>query len=518
MNKKYSARKAAVIEIGSNSVRMQVSQFSKGEISLLDSLEYPVNLGHDVFETGSISFESLRELSGVLGKFSSALLSYGIEKPKVISCTALREAKNRSLVVDQLKVRNGLSVSVLEESEEKAYLYSELINRLAEGGALKNKHSLLAYIGSGSIGLAVFDGSRVVYSQNISMGALKLHDIMARLRRDIDDFHFIVEEYLGTILNRIHISEFQIECLVLTGSGISQIARLCGAEESEKEPYRIDVKRLSSLYREICALSMEAIAQRYSISEEEAAVLYSTLSIYHSMLRFQPNASQLLSPQVDISEAIARYLLAPKTEGALQTYLQESAVACTELSARRFGCDLKHSRQVGFFACAIFDKLKKVHGLSSSKRLILELAALLHSCGSYVSVRKHNQCTYDLIKGMDIFGLRQSEVTEIAFVAGSISESFSPEENLDFSLLSDEEQLIISKLAAIFRLANALDKSHGGKFHDLRVSLEEDRVLFRAETSESNHLLEKWSFREAAGYFQKVFGLSPELTVKFELL
>ena len=133
-------------------------------------------------------------------------------------------------------------------------------------------------------------------------------------------------------------------------------------------------------------------------------------------------------------------------------------------------------------------------------------------------MRKHNQCTYDLIKGMDIFGLRQSEVTEIAFVAGSISESFSPEENLDFSLLSDEEQLIISKLAAIFRLANALDKSHGGKFHDLRVSLEEDRVLFRAETSESNHLLEKWSFREAAGYFQKVFGLSPELTVKFELL
>lgn len=518
MNKKYSAHKAAVIEIGSNNVRMQVSQLSKGQLTLLDSLEYPVNLGHDVFETGNISFESLRELSGVLGKFSAALLSYGVEKPKVISCTALREAKNRALVADQLKVRNGLSVSVLEESEEKAYLFSELINHLAGEEALKNKHSLLAYIGSGSIGVAVFDGSRVVYSQNISMGALKLYDIMARLRRDIDDFHFIVEEYLDTILNRIHISEFHIETLVLTGSGISQIAKLCGAKGNGKEPYRIGVKKLSSLYREICGLTMEAIAQRYNISEEEAAVLYSTLSIYHSMLRFQPDAAELLSPQADISEAIARYLLAPKTEGAFQTYLRESAIACTELSARRFGCDLEHSRLVGSFACTIFDRLKKVHGLAPSKRLILELAALLHSCGSYVSVRKHNQCTYDLIKGMDIFGLRQSEVTEIAFVAGSISEALSQEENLDFSLLPGEEQLIISKLAAIFRLANALDKSHSGKFHELRISLEEDRVLFRAETSESNHLLEKWSFREAAWYFQKIFGLSPELTVKFELL
>lgn len=61
------------------------------------NLEYPVNLGHDVFGDGYISFDSLRELSAVLGKFSEALLSYGIEKPKVISCTVMREAKNRSL-------------------------------------------------------------------------------------------------------------------------------------------------------------------------------------------------------------------------------------------------------------------------------------------------------------------------------------------------------------------------------------------------------------------------------------
>ena len=83
MNKKSAARAAAVIEIGTNNVRMRVSQWSKGRLATLDRLEYPVSLGHDVFSSGSISFDSLREISSVLSKFSAALLSYNIEKPKV---------------------------------------------------------------------------------------------------------------------------------------------------------------------------------------------------------------------------------------------------------------------------------------------------------------------------------------------------------------------------------------------------------------------------------------------------
>ena len=152
-----------------------------------------------------------------------------------------------------------------------------------------------------------------------------------------------------------------------------------------------------------------------------------------------------------------------------------------------------------------------------SQRLLLELAAILHSCGSFVNVRQHNQCTFDLIKGMDIFGLSSSEVLEVAFVAGSISNNLAVEENPDFSLLPNEEKLVISKLAAMFRMANALDKSHRAKLRDLKVSMEEDRVIFKAEAS-GNTLLERWSFRESAAFFTDVFGLSPELTVKLTML
>ena len=261
----------------------------------------------------------------------------------------------------------------------------------------------------------------------------------------------------------------------------------------------------------------ESIANRFAIPEEKAAVLYTALFIYHGMLRFCPGAKSFLAPVVDISEAVVRYLLIPKAGAEWDAYLQQSALACAEQTALRFGCDLDHCRFIGDFACKIFDKMKRVHGLDPSKRLILQLAATLHSCGRFVSVRQHNRCTFDLIKGMDIFGLSSSEVLEVAFVAGSISNNLAVEENQDFALLPNEEKLVISKMAAMFRMANALDKYHRAKLRDLKVSMEEDRVIFKAEAS-GNTLLERWSFRESAAFFTDVFGLSPELTVKLTML
>lgn len=515
LNKK-SAACAAVIEIGTKNVKMRVSQLVKGKIHTLDYLEYPVSLDHDVFETGAVSFDSLRELSAALAKFLSALLSYNIEKPRVVSGTALLEASNRALVLDQLRVRNGMDVAVLDSSQEKAYIFSEIEKRLVQEDRIHSGHSLIAHIGSGSIGLAVYDGEKAVYFQNIPMGALKLHDVLGALRRKADDFNCILEEYMDTILNRMHISGFGIENLVLTGSQIELIAKLCSAEKAGLV-YHIETGALQALYDSLLSMTAESISLRYGITENQAALLYTTLFIYRGILRFCPQAKEILSPPVDISEGVTRYMLMPKADAEWSSYLRKNALACACTAAQSFHCDEEHSKRIGGYACRLFDKLKKVHGLDTSKRLVLELAAALHSCGSYVSLRQHNRCTYDIIRGMDLFGLSSAEVLEVAMVAGSISDALAQENVPELSILTQSERIVVSKLSAIFRLANALDKSHLEKLKNLKMSLDEDRILIRAESS-SNTLLERWSFEESAGFFKEVFGLSPELLIKSDMI
>lgn len=518
LNKKASAHAAAVIEIGSNDVRMQVAQLKKGgggAVDPLDYLSYPLRLGHDVFETGKVSFDSLLELSAILDKFSAALLSYNIPKPRVISTSAMREAANRSLVVDQIRVRNDLAVTVLEDSQEKAYLYAEIISRLSGSDSLKNGDTVLCYVGTGSIGVAVWDGEKICFFQNVSMGNAKLHDILQGMHRSAEDFHVVVEEYLDTILNRISLQGFSIANLVLCGSQIELVAKLCGAKE-DSGVFQFGTGRLSELYLSLRSLTPETIGLRYGLSEAQAAFLYTALSIYRAMLRFCPGAKLVTAPVVDISGAVLHCLLSPKADSERQLIWKKSALACAETTARRFGCDLGHSAAIMDYGDKIFDKLKKIHGLDPSCRLILELAAILHSCGSFVSVRRHNRCTFDLIKGMDLFGLSEEEVLQAAFVAGSVSTNLTEDSDADFSRLSGRDKLLVSKLSAIFQLANAMDKSHKAKFKDMRVVVEEDRILFKVSAKEDS-LLEQWAFGEAARFFTEVFGLSPQLQVKFQL-
>ena len=42
-------------------------------------------------------------------------------------------------------------------------------------------------------------------------------------------------------------------------------------------------------------------------------------------------------------------------------------------------------------------------------------------------------------------------------------------------------------------------------------------MIFKAKASE-NTLLERWAFVESAQYFKEVFGLSPELSIKFDMI
>ena len=336
MNKKLPGGPAAVIEIGSSAMRMRVSQLKHGEIEMLDSLEYPVFFGHEVFTTGRISFESLRQLSSILTKFTTALDGYNCKNVRVVSSTVMREAENRSFVIDQLKIHNNLHLEILEYSEEKALICSEIIRLLKEESKLEMKDALIAYVGTGSIGVALYDGKAICTSQNIPIGSLKLHDALGALSRECDDFYPAVEEYLDIILNRVDIPKKDIRSIILTGSDLELVASVCGAEKNG-DLYTISAKKMHAAYKEIRMMSHSAIARRYNISEELAEILYTALSIYTGMLRLSDGVQKVICPDIDICDAITRHMLVPGAQKEYIAQTNESAIVSAKRIAAKAG-------------------------------------------------------------------------------------------------------------------------------------------------------------------------------------
>ena len=131
MPKHKGGKVAAVIDIGSSDVKMQISQVKNKEIIPLDTLEYPLKLGHEVFNYGKISFECLRELSHILTGYSNVMKEYGVDQYKVVGTTALREAQNKEFIQEeQLRIAEELLEKVAIIGRTHGISYEQMANIL----------------------------------------------------------------------------------------------------------------------------------------------------------------------------------------------------------------------------------------------------------------------------------------------------------------------------------------------------------------------------------------------------
>src|SRR5215471_15966505 len=127
---------------------------------------------------------------------------------------------------------------------------------------------------------------------------------------------------------------------------------------------------------------------------------------------------------------------------------------------RKYFFDEKHATTVAKLAVQIFDQTKTFHELDAEARLILEVAAMLHDIGHYVNVANHHKHTLYLIQSSPLIGLTQLQMDMVANVARYHRKSAPKMQHKPYEDLAPKHRLTISKLAAILRLADALDHEH----------------------------------------------------------
>ena len=80
-------------------------------------------------------------------------------------------------------------------------------------------------------------------------------------------------------------------------------------------------------------------------------------------------------------------------------------------------------------------------------------------------------------------------------------------------ILNMEEYILVAKIAAILRLANALDRSHKQKIQELKVVLKEKQLVMTVDVTK-NSVWEQIRFEQQADLFEQVFSLQPVLKEK----
>lgn len=499
----------AVLDIGSSSLRMGIYQNNKDAVQRLELLDSPLRLGHEVFASGRIHAESVRELCDALKGYAQVMKEYGVSEYRVLATTALREAENRAYVVDQIKIRNGLNVEVLENGEESALIYSAMLR----SPRLKSR-SLLSYIGTGSVGAAVCEDGTLTKACHLRLGFLKLGEMLSSLEDQTARFDRVLRQYVDAYFQRLtlRLSGGNFRRLLLTGREVESIASLCGAK-GENGAYLLEKEQVEDLFHRARHLNAEAAAREFGLPEEAAGQLLPLLAIYLKMMEVA-GVQRIDAPVLDMLDIVAAQMLEPGEKAFFEQARSGGALAC----ARRLGADNQtdsdHGERVRAYAVQLFDKTKKLHGISGKRRVLLECAALLHELGHRFNTQNASLVTYDLVRQAYLFGLNEEETRLVAEIAryGDFHQALAASGSL-----TGKQRLLTDKLAAILILANALDESRRGKITELKVRLEDSRLVIAARGREEL-LLEKWAFDECVPYFEEVLGIHPVFVAKSNLL
>jgi len=131
-----------------------------------------------------------------------------------------------------------------------------------------------------------------------------------------------------------------------------------------------------------------------------------------------------------------------------------------------------HCRQVRELALLLFDQLAGRHRMGAGARFLLEAAALLHDIGWSVAPdgRRHHKLARDMIRANRWKTLPPEAVEIIALIARYHRKALPDRSHADYAALPRRRQEIVRKLAAILRVADALDRTHQSRVTSVNVA------------------------------------------------
>ncbi len=274
----------------------------------------------------------------------------------------------------------------------------------------------------------------------------------------------------------------------------------------------VSLEELYKLYDQIQGLKLPQLIKTFNLSESVAEIVLPTIILYHEILSLIKVEQVVIPPDRFIDGIIKLYIAEKKSNQWLQT-LEDYMMSLVRSIAEKYGYDCNHAQQVERFSLMLFDRLTKVHGLGMRERTLLRIAACLHDIGKFVSLRRHYFYSYRLILSSDIFGITEDEKKIVAFIAHYHSKGVPGEENRDFERLSKQEQVVVAKLSALVRLADAMDRSHRKKVGECDMQLKSDELIISVKSLEDISL-EEWTFWDKSSFFEEVYGIKPVLVRK----
>lgn len=496
----------AAIDIGSYEVSMKIFELSK-KIGFreLNDVRYSLELGKGVYSNGKLDAQMLDVLCETLNDFKRMMHDFGVVEYRACGTSALRELANPLIIVEQIYRRTGFKVEILSNAEQHFLGYKSIA--AIERGFKKmiQKGTAILDVGGGSLQVSLFDKDALVTTQSLKMGSLRIRQRLQELEKTTIHYDKLVEEFIRndlTNFQRLYLKDRDIKNVILMGDFITDMIF-----QEEMKDKIITRDEFMKRYEDTVDKTEDVLAQEMEIDPEYASLVVPTMVVCRSFIDiFQAEA--LWAPGVSLLDGIA-YDYAEKKKFIRSVHNFENDILVTSKNiAKRYSSSKSHIQGTMNLCLNIFDSMKKVHGMGMRERLLIQIAALLHDCGKYISMGNVSECSYQIIMSTEIIGLSSLERKMIAYAVRYNTTAFVYYDEIQMlgAGIDRESYIKIAKMTAILRLANAMDRSHCQKVKGIKTVLK-DRELQMVMDSSQDISLELGLLQDKVAFFEEVFGI-----------
>jgi exopolyphosphatase/guanosine-5'-triphosphate,3'-diphosphate pyrophosphatase len=501
-------QRIAAIDAGSNAIRLVVATLSANrKVEVLENIRVPVRLGQDVFTNEFLEERTIQQAVNAFTQFQHVIEDMGVSWVRAVGTSALREAKNRDILIDRIFHSSGIELKVINGEEEARLVHLAV----SEAIDLAEKRAVLVDIGGGSVEITVVDGDRIQRTDSYNMGTVRL---LQRLGGDekagtTRNFSLLVREYAEAARHRIkqEIGESAVDLCIGTGGNVEEIGKLRQRFFTTGSDQMVTTQELETLIDRLVGMSYRERMRKFNMRPDRADVIMPAAIVLHR-IALEIGIAEIQIPKVGLKNGILADMAQHMTDEYRFPYHDQAWASAIRLG-EKYQFDAKHAELVAKLAGQFFDQTQEITRADGEGRLILELGALLHDIGHFISTVDHDRHGYYLLTANHILGLSERQQEMVACLVRFHRKAY-PFQDCWTTDLIHRDRLTVAKMSALHRMADALDSSHTQRVTGVEFGRTKNGWKVHIQ-GKGDLTLEKWAFSRRSTLFEELFGARIEI-------
>ena len=280
----------AIIDIGSNSVRIRISSGGKVFFRETITTQLAKDMAGNMLSDRSIirTFDGLDKLIFSAKEHNAKIYAF--------ATAAVRNSKNGNVFTEEFYKRYGFNIDVIS---------GELESKIGINGAIGGAdNGTVIDVGGASSEIAVKQNGKIVYAHSVPIGAVLLTDLCGNDKEK-------AKNLLGEYINEYKKVPFSGNLYAIGGTATSLSTMIYGDKKYDRElnhGRKVLMDKLAEFTDYLYKASVEELTNNFAIGEKRALVIHSGAMIILSVMQYL-NADCYIVSENDNLEGYYDYIM-----------------------------------------------------------------------------------------------------------------------------------------------------------------------------------------------------------------